>query len=172
MELQNSTFTFKLSKRLNLNELQRKSKLIAPVKRLKAAKARCQNVTFMLYEKQNCVMLGAKSVEQGLSALEGMTVALRKLTNDSSLMSEHLKLCNCVYSQNFGCKIDLIKFYDHDRRAVYFNPECFSGANICIDSVTFLVFSSGKVVITGATDFDLIKQAYMQLVNRLQSCKR
>lgn len=94
------------------------------------------------------------------------------IQNDNSLT---VTLCVCfrniVSTVNLGCKLDLKKIALHARNAEY-NPKRFAAVIMRIREprTTALIFSSGKMVCTGAKseeDSRLAARKYARIIQKL-----
>lgn len=76
-----------------------------------------------------------------------------------------IKIQNCVASVNLFTQINLVSIYqqliDHDEISVNYAPEQFPGLILKTKNpkISSLVFSSGKLVITGAKSTDMVHTA-------------
>ena len=82
---------------------------------------------------------------------------------------------NCVASVNLFTKIDLIQTYqrliDDEELYIAYNPEQFPGLILKIPDpkVSSLVFSSGKLVITGAKSTETVTEGVERMMSILRS---
>jgi len=82
---------------------------------------------------------------------------------------------NVVASINLYCTIDLVNAYqmliDDDQLFVSYNPETFPGLILKIKKpkISSLVFSSGKLVLTGAKSTDMVNKGVQQMIKILRS---
>jgi len=80
-----------------------------------------------------------------------------------------------VASINLYCTIDLVNAYqmliDDDQLFVSYNPETFPGLILKIKKpkISSLVFSSGKLVLTGAKSTDMVNKGVQQMIKILRS---
>jgi transcription initiation factor TFIID TATA-box-binding protein len=82
---------------------------------------------------------------------------------------------NCVASVNLYTTINLVSIFqqlvDVEEHEVRYNPEQFPGLILKIldPKVSSLVFSSGKLVITGAKSIDLVNQGVLKIIGILKN---
>lgn len=82
---------------------------------------------------------------------------------------------NCVASVNLFTKIDLVSIFqqliDDDELEVSYNPEQFPGLILKTKQpkISSLVFSSGKLVITGAKSEEMVHEGVYQMIEILRS---
>ncbi len=82
---------------------------------------------------------------------------------------------NCVASVNLFTNIDLVSIFqqliDDDELEVSYNPEQFPGLILKTKKpkISSLVFSSGKLVITGAKSEEMVHQGVYQMIDILRT---
>ncbi len=82
---------------------------------------------------------------------------------------------NCVASVNLFTNIDLVSIFqqliDDDELEVSYNPEQFPGLILKTKKpkISSLVFSSGKLVITGAKSEEMVHEGVYQMIEILRS---
>ncbi|RMG35089.1 MAG: TATA-box-binding protein [Methanobacteriota archaeon] len=82
---------------------------------------------------------------------------------------------NCVASVNLFTNIDLVSIFqqliDDDELEVSYNPEQFPGLILKTKKpkISSLVFSSGKLVITGAKSEEMVHEGVYQMIDILRS---
>jgi transcription initiation factor TFIID TATA-box-binding protein len=82
---------------------------------------------------------------------------------------------NCVASVNLFTKIDLVSIFqqliDDDELEVSYNPEQFPGLILKTKKpkISSLVFSSGKLVITGAKSEEMVHDGVYQMIDILKT---
>jgi transcription initiation factor TFIID TATA-box-binding protein len=82
---------------------------------------------------------------------------------------------NCVASVNLFTKIDLVSIFqqliDDDELEVSYNPEQFPGLILKTKKpkISSLVFSSGKLVITGAKSEEMVHDGVYQMIDILRT---
>lgn len=109
--------------------------------------------TVMLYRKGSYTIAGAKSHRSLIKTARWATEELKKISAIESSLEDSLEVKYMVFTADLGHKLDLeilhIKLGLEDTE---YEPEQFSGL-LYDDSkygCTVLLFSSGKIVITGA----------------------
>jgi len=117
------------------------------------------------------VCIGAKSAGEARRALRNV---VRKLKNGGIVILSRLstKIQNIVASVNLGGTIDLVRLYEsqgHDERMMY-EPEQFPALiyRMKEPKAVVLIFSSGKLVCTGAKKEEDVYQAVGRLHQRLK----
>lgn len=84
------------------------------------------------------------------------------------------KISNVVASVSFSIdeKLDLLKVLDKIEATKY-NPEIFPGLILKLKNpkATFLIFSSGKMILTGLSDVSNSDKAVEKLINKLKKVK-
>ncbi|MFX1340092.1 MAG: TATA-box-binding protein [Promethearchaeota archaeon] len=99
-----------------------------------------------------------------------------QITNKNFHINKEIKykISNVVASVSFRLedKIDLLKILNNFEDARY-NPEIFPGLILKIKKpkATFLIFSSGKMILTGLRDTFYAKLAVNKLMNKLRKVK-
>ena len=192
--IQNIVSTVELNCNLNLNEiaLQLKNTYYNPkrftglIMRIKEPKT-----TALIFPNGNLVCLGAKNEEVSKKACRTFAKMIKSLNYPISNKNKmNFKIRNIVSSSNVNFKIPLMKLYIHMKKKKYrvtYEPECFPGLIYRLDAkekikdnnekklnIVFLIFSSGKMVITGAKScnqiydsFDEVFQLLCQFKNEL-----
>jgi len=84
-----------------------------------------------------------------------------------------MKIVNVVATVNLGGSVDLLESYESERGMrgkVVYEPEQFPGLIYRMDGprAVFLIFSSGKLVCTGARKEEDVHQAVMELHRKLE----
>ena len=177
--IQNIVSTIDLGCKINLKEvaLQAQNSYYAPNKfsglimRIKEPKT-----TALIFSIGKMVCLGAKNEEQSKAACKKFGKILKNLNYPITL--KKFKIRNIVSSCEVKFKIPLLKLYFHilkylDKKRVTFESEFFPGLiyhcddnykksedNIQKSNMVFLVFASGKMIITGAKKTAQIYEAF------------
>lgn len=167
--IQNIVSTVELGCKINLKEiaLQAKNSYYAANKfsglimKIKEPKA-----TALIFSTGKMVCLGTKNEQQSKIACKKFGKILKKLNYPITL--KNFKIENIFSSCDVKFRIPLLKLYFHilkklDKKCVKFESEIFPGLIYhCVDNykksednkeksnIVFLVFSSGKIIITGA----------------------
>ena len=135
-----------------------------------------------VYHMQNpksaaLIFSSGRIVITGLHRSEDMAVALQNLLNklkDTGITchdSPQVAVTNMVCSYDLGFPLNLIRItmalMDHER--VEYEPEAFPGlvCRISHPKIVFLLFSSGKIIITGGKIMDDVKTGLNILMEKL-----
>jgi transcription initiation factor TFIID TATA-box-binding protein len=125
----------------------------------------------LIFSSGKMVCTGAKSAGEARRALRNV---VRRLKNGGIVILGRLstKIQNVVASANLGGTIDLVRLYEsprHDERIMY-EPEQFPALiyRMKKPSAVVLLFSSGKLVCTGAKREEDVYQAVDRLRQRLE----
>ena len=121
----------------------------------------------LIFSSGKMVCTGAKSVKLARKAVNKLVKEL-KSNGIVVLGKPEIQVQNIVASANLGGEIDLEKTVYVLRRIMY-EPEQFPGAVYRMNEpkVVFLIFSNGKLVITGAKREEDVSQAVTTLHNKL-----
>jgi transcription initiation factor TFIID TATA-box-binding protein len=124
------------------------------------------------------IFSSGKIVITGFQRPEDIPVALQKLQDKlegagiACLDKPHVAVKNIVCSYDLGYPLNLIRMMivlmDHER--VEYEPEAFPGlvCRISDPRIVFLLFSSGKIVITGGKTMDDVKAGLGILMEKLK----
>jgi len=126
----------------------------------------------LIFGSGKMICTGAKSEKEAERALRKLVKVLKE---GGILIMEkpEIKVVNVVATVNLGGSIDLSELYESERgmrgRIVY-EPEQFPGLIYRMDSprAVFLIFSSGKLVCTGARKEEDVHQAVIKLHRKLE----
>jgi transcription initiation factor TFIID TATA-box-binding protein len=127
----------------------------------------------LIFRTGKMVCTGAKSERDTKRALKKV---IRKLKNIGMVIHSklHIKTQNIVASVILGGKVDLEGFYEVGGKiglggGMMYEPEQFPGLIYRMENpkVVILIFSSGKLVCTGATKEEEVHQAVMKLCQEL-----
>jgi transcription initiation factor TFIID TATA-box-binding protein len=125
----------------------------------------------LIFGSGKMVCTGAKSASEARRALRNV---VRRLKNAGIVILGRLstKIQNIVASTNLGGTIDLVRLYEsqgHDERMMY-EPEQFPALiyRMKEPKAVVLIFSSGKLVCTGAKKEEDVYQAVGRLHQRLE----
>ncbi|MEM3089611.1 MAG: TATA-box-binding protein [Candidatus Nitrosotenuis sp.] len=122
----------------------------------------------LIFRTGKMVCTGAKSEEMAIKAVQTVVEKLRKggikIKNDAEIVVQ-----NIVAAINLGGKIHL----EHAARTLprsMYEPEQFPGLIFRMDEprVVLLIFSSGKMVITGAKREDEVYKAVKKIFDKLE----
>ncbi len=115
-----------------------------------------------IFPSGKMISIGTKSINQSIKQLEySMNLMHRNNLVENVVLNPIVR--NIVATWNVGQKIDLNSLAADLPKSVY-EPEQFPGLIIKVSqSCTFLIFSSGKVVITGAKSEEEIKSSIKKI---------
>ena len=153
--LENIVSTVDLSCRLDLRKiaLQARNCEYNP-KRFAAVIMRIQEpkTTSLIFASGKMVITGAKTENDSKKASKKFAKTIQKLGFD--VQFKDFKVQNVVASADLKCNINLYSFAEMEEQMDYINydPEIFPGLifRLVAPKIVFLVFVSGKVVLTGA----------------------
>lgn len=112
---------------------------------------RLPEATLLVYASGNVVCTGAKTLEGANEAARRVLCILRRSGADTKTAAVDVSVQNLVASWAAGFDVDLARLAGLDRTRALWEPELFCGLKFRLcDGVVALVFSSGKVVFTGA----------------------
>ena len=127
--------------------------------------------TILIFGSGKMVCTGAKSASEARSALRRV---IRKLKDAGIVILGRLstKIQNIVASANLGGKVDLVGWYESQSLGgrMMYEPEQFPGLIYRMKEprAVILLFSSGKLVCTGAKKEEHFYQAVAQLHQKLK----
>lgn len=152
-KIQNVVSTANLECNLNLREIALRldnveynpSRFSALILRLRKPKT-----SILIFNNGRLVCTGAKSIKDSRAAIRRVARLIQRLGFNVALKS--FKIQNIVASCNMGYTIDLTKLTREYPHLCTYNPEIFPGVKLRLEelNITQLVFTSGKIVITGA----------------------
>jgi len=129
-------------------------------------------VTYLIFRTGKMVCTGARSEREAGRALRKLVRALREggIIIDGK---PEIKVVNIVASANLGGSVDLSELYESERGmrgGIIYEPEQFPGLIYRMGDprAVFLIFSSGKVVCTGARKEEDAHQAVIKLKKKLE----
>jgi len=127
----------------------------------------------LIFRTGKMVCTGAKSEKEARRALKKVFRKMKKM-NIAIHGKLHIKIQNIVASVILGGKVDLEGVYEAGgkgslRVKMMYEPEQFPGLIYRMENprAVILIFSSGKLVCTGAKKEKLVHQAVMKLRQRL-----
>jgi transcription initiation factor TFIID TATA-box-binding protein len=125
----------------------------------------------LIFGSGKMICTGARSEKEAERALRKLVKVLKE--GGILIMGKpEIKIVNVVATVNLGGPVDLLELYESERgmrgRIVY-EPEQFPGLIYRMDSprAVFLIFSSGKLVCTGARREEDVHQAVIKLHQQL-----
>lgn len=165
IHIQNCVATFSLGlKNLNLKDIAQKlvycdfnpPKFAAMTIRIREPKT-----TALCFGSGNMVCTGSKNIAESLIACRKYA---RLLQNAGIKVSfQAFRVQNIVASVSCNFPLKLFELANDHGPYVSYEPTLFPGAVLRVErpKVVFLLFRSGKIVITGAKKIDEIKQAFL-----------
>lgn len=157
MKISNIVATVTLKERLDLAYLHKKIKGTIRDPKVHWLKYRIpKNNSYIAFYQSGKFLITAKSIEQVDENVEYILSVLDKIGISST--DWKLKIHNLVVvdSIELGCTIEQL-VPNMDVKKAFFEPELFPALNYKDWGLSFLVFSSGKVVITGAKNLDQVQ---------------
>jgi transcription initiation factor TFIID TATA-box-binding protein len=160
--LQNVMCTVDLGCKLDLNCIASNNSNVkyVPLK-FNAAIMRLQEpikFSTLIFSSGKIVLTGMKDEESSLKAAHVVATRIRELGFQTHFLN--YRITNIVASADLGFRPRFTNFYNGNRKFTDYEPELFPGL-IYRTGVTFLVFKSGKVVITNAKSRQQINKAYV-----------
>jgi len=126
----------------------------------------------LIFGSGKMICTGARSEKEAERALRKLVKVLKE--GGILIMGKpEIRIVNVVATVNLGGSVDLSELYESERgmrgRIVY-EPEQFPGLIYRMDSprAVFLIFSSGKLVCTGARKEEDVHQAAIKLHRKLE----
>jgi transcription initiation factor TFIID TATA-box-binding protein len=125
--------------------------------------------TCLVFESGKIVCVGSKSIEKSREIASFFTRNIyRALTNEEDLSNSSMcnfQVRNIVVAASIGWKLNLIAFEksSSNNKEVMFVPELFPGLKwrpYSTESITIIVFESGKINITGIRNVEQINSIY------------
>eukprot|EP01136_Pigoraptor_vietnamica_P024939 Opistho-1_new@78402 len=129
--------------------------------------------TALVFATGKVVCTGAKSEECARTAARKVAIMIRKTGHDTNFTE--FKIQNVVGSCDvrFPIRLESLKHGEHGAYCEY-EPEIFPGLvyRMSQPTVVLLIFTSGKVVLTGAKDKKDICEAFDNIYPQLTLCRR
>lgn len=165
ISIQNCVATFSLGlTQLNLRDIAQKlafcdfnpPKFAAMTIRIREPKT-----TALTFSSGNMVCTGSKNIDESLFACRKYTRLLQNHGIKVCFKDFHIQ--NIVASVGVPYPLKLNQLAEDHGPYVSYEPTLFPGAVLRVENpkVVFLIFRSGKVVITGAKDIEQIKNAFL-----------
>jgi transcription initiation factor TFIID TATA-box-binding protein len=128
----------------------------------------------LLFRSGKLVCTGTRSIVDVKNVINGLSKMLKKKNSGvlGAVVKPQIQIQNIVASADLGTKIDLVMIaMTFGIERIEYEPEQFPGLvyRIREPKVVMLLFSSGKVVITGGTNISDIKLAVEKLKNELSA---
>ena len=128
--------------------------------------------TALIFSNGKIIVLGAKRVDEAKIAAKKFAKIIKKC--GYQVRFSNFNVQNIVATTDIHFKLKLGKVCDMYPDLVKYEPESFPGVvyKMPEPKVTLLIFSSGKIVFTGAKDIDSINLAFRNIANMLLSCRK
>jgi transcription initiation factor TFIID TATA-box-binding protein len=126
----------------------------------------------LIFSSGKMICTGAASENEARRALRKLV----KVLKEGGILivgKPEMKIVNVVATVNLGGSVDLLELYESERGMrgqIVYEPEQFPGLIYRMEGprVVFLIFSSGKLVCTGARTEEDVHQAVMELHRKLE----
>jgi len=126
----------------------------------------------LIFGSGKMICTGARSENEARRALRKLV----KVLKEGGILivgNPEMKIVNVVATVNLGGSVDLLELYESERGMrgkIVYEPEQFPGLIYRMDSprAVFLIFSSGKLVCTGARKEEDVHQAAIKLHRKLE----
>lgn len=128
-------------------------------------------IAVLLFTSGKIVITGITSMDESQKGLEVLISQLNSLGIRTSAVPD-VSITNMVCSYDTGLQINLSKViiaFNYEK--IEYEPEQFPGLvyRIADPKIVALVFSSGKVIFTGAKNIDDVKSAIDQVMQKLET---
>jgi len=126
----------------------------------------------LIFGSGKMICTGARSEKEAERALRKLVGVLRE-GGILIVGKPEIKVVNVVATVNLGGSVDLLELYESERGMrgkIVYEPEQFPGLIYRMEGprAVFLIFSSGKLVCTGARKEEDVHQAVMELHRKLE----
>ena len=164
IKIQNCVATFSLGmSSLNLREISQKLQYCdfnPPKFAAMTIRIRDPKTTALTFSSGNMVCTGSKDIPNSLLACRKYTRLLQKHIKVSF---QGFRIQNIVASVGVPYPLKLTELAVDHGPYVSYEPTLFPGAVLRVENpkVVFLLFRSGKIVVTGAKDIEAIKKAFL-----------
>ena len=123
-----------------------------------------ENYYIAFYKSGKILITGVKSLKE----INNTAQRVLKILEDAGVHVNITKIeivnIVCLGSFKFNTSLENV-IYNLDSSDVSYEPEQFPGLILKRWGATFLLFSSGKVIITGIRDFQVAKNLFEQFIN-------
>ena len=165
-EIVNVVSTFQLNTKLDLRKIVQKARNAEyNPKRFAGAIMRIANPksTALIFQTGKIVCTGTKSIEESKIASKKFAKIIK--TIGYGIRYSNFNVQNIVGSCDVKFPITLRSLFDSNTEFCQYEPEVFPGLvwRMASPKVTLLVFSTGKVVLTGAKDEESLNYAYRNI---------
>jgi len=126
----------------------------------------------LIFGSGKMICTGGRSEKEAERALRKLVKVLRE-GGILIVGKPEIKIVNVVATVNLGGSVDLLELYESERGMrgkIVYEPEQFPGLIYRMEGprAVFLIFSSGKLVCTGARKEEDVHQAVMELHRKLE----
>ncbi len=171
IKIENIVATVSIDQKIDLEEIERKLNNVDyepeqfPGLIFRLEKPR---ITALIFKSGKMVITGAKSTEELIRAVKTIFAILRK-HGIVGKVRPRIQIQNIVASANLNVDVNLEKAALLLDNSMY-EPEQFPGLIYRLESprVVLLLFSSGKMVVTGAKKEEEVKRAVEEVYKRLE----
>jgi TATA-box binding protein (TBP) (component of TFIID and TFIIIB) len=169
--IENIVSTANMQCRLDLNYISYNSVNVKYDQRKFAAmimRIRDPKTTILVFESGQIVCTGAKTVEDSERAIRCVEKKIRDL--GCNVQMSRFKIENIVTSCYIGFNVNLIKLQKSDSDNIEYNSEIFPGLTYKFmdTNIKSLVFTSGKIVLTGGKSIFEIMECFRKLMPLLK----
>ena len=126
--------------------------------------------TALIFYSGKIVVAGTKNISDSKVSCKKFIKILYKLGFNVKFCD--FKIQNIVCSYNMNSFLSLEKMHLFASNLCCYEPELFPGLILRIKKVTFLIFRSGKVIITGSNDYKIVKEVFDDVYCILSRFKR
>jgi transcription initiation factor TFIID TATA-box-binding protein len=128
--------------------------------------------TALVFKSGKMVITGAKNSQESQTAGKKYTAIIQKVGFDATFRDFKIQNISGTCDAGFPIKLESL-LYAHPSNSTY-EPEIFPGLvyRMLDPKVVFLVFVSGKVVITGAKTEDTLAVAFQALYEHLVNVRK
>jgi transcription initiation factor TFIID TATA-box-binding protein len=173
IEIHNMVITVQFSDRIDLDKLASKlpsgaeyfpDNFPGVVYRMKKPRA-----SFLIFSTGKSTCTGTASEKDAREAIDNMLKLLKDMGINVKIPK--IEIQNIVASTKLDTRFDIDKMA-FDLENSEYEPETFPGLVYKMEgSVTFLIFSTGKIVCVGARSIKDIKESFDRLVKKLRKIK-
>lgn len=128
--------------------------------------------TALVFGSGRMVVTGAKSREDSTLASRKYARIIEKI--GFPVKFKDFKIQNIVASCDLKFAIHLEKLEQSHKKCVQYEPEVFPGLvyKMADPKIVFLIFVSGKIVITGAKDEAFIREGFREIYKIVYACRK
>ncbi|KAL7721831.1 TATA-box-binding protein 1 [Entamoeba marina] len=165
-EIVNVVSTFQLNTQLDLRKIVQKARnaeynpkrFAGAIMRISSPKS-----TALIFQTGKIVCTGTRSIEDSKIAAKKYARIIKKI--GYTIRFSNFNVQNIVGSCDVKFQIALRNLVDTNLELCQYEPEVFPGLvyRMVVPKVTLLVFSTGKVVLTGAKDEESLNTAYKNI---------